>query len=87
MRTWKEDYVVNHLFNAPRLLDLNCIENCWQLVKQYVAKADHQDDDNTINLIYEGWDRVKQSSINKQVRSMPNRIDACLNRGGRLTVN
>jgi hypothetical protein len=87
VRTWKEDHGVNYLFNAPRSPDLNCIENCWQPVKQYVATANHWDEDDTINLIHEGWDRVKQSSINKWVKSMPNRIDACLDRDGRLTAN
>jgi hypothetical protein len=85
VRDWKEKHGLKHYFNVAGSPDLNIIENCWQPPKQYVQKFPHWDDSTTIELIKEGWETVKQESINKKVETYPQRFRDVIKAGGQIT--
>ena len=45
----------------------------------------HWDDDDTRDLMREGWSNLHQSSINEMVRSMPQRLKDIQKADGQLT--
>ena len=85
VRTWKEKHCLDHYFNCPLSPDLSSIENCWQPVKQQLYKYPHWDNVTTKELILEEWSHVTQSFINERVRSMPDRLKACIEGDGKMT--
>ena len=85
VRTWKEKNGLKTYFNCPQSPDLAPIENCWQPVKDQLRKYPHWDDSTMENLMWEGWEKVSQDFINKQVHSMPQRLKDCIASGGVIT--
>ncbi len=84
---WK-DAVGAHFFmrNAPLSPDLNVIENCWRApghkVRLFAQFADDADD--LYARAKEGWDGLRQRSINEWVLSMPKRLEDVIERDGRF---
>ena len=67
-------------YNCHKPPDLAPIENFWQLVKQALCKYPHWDDATIKELISEG-----QRFINEKISSMPERLQAVLDREGEMT--
>jgi hypothetical protein len=74
VREWKDKHGLKFYFNVSNSLDLNIIENCWQEPKHYVAKYPHWNDEETRNLIREGWAEVSQEFINRMIKTYPDRF-------------
>ena len=85
VKTWKREHGLQHYFNCASSPDLAPIENCWLPPKQWVRQWPHWDDKATRELIMEGWSRVSQQYINEQVLSMPERLQAVVQNGGKMT--
>lgn len=85
VKTWKEENNLKHYFNCHDSPDLSPIENCWQAPKQTLKKYPHWDDQMTRELIQEGWDELKQKTINRWVDSMPQRLRDVIQLDGQLT--
>jgi transposase len=71
VHTWKQVNNVSYYFNCHLSPDLSLIENCWQLLKQYVRKFPHWNEADTRELALEEWDKVSQDFINTRIESMP----------------
>jgi hypothetical protein len=82
---WKCDNNLDHYFNSPNSPDFAPIENCWQVMKQYLKKFPHWDEAETRELAHEGWGNVTQSFNNERVDSMPQRLQDCIDMEGRMT--
>jgi hypothetical protein len=55
-------------------------------MKQYVRKFNHWEKDETQQLAKEGWyERLDQEWINKRILSMPERLQAVIDAGGKMT--
>lgn len=50
-----------------------------------MKKHPHQDEFETRELTYQGWQKVTQKFINKRVEQMPERLQACRDMDGRMT--
>lgn len=85
VRKWKDDKGLETLKNAGHSPDLAPIENCWQPPKQYVRKFPHWDENSLMELAGEGWSKVTQDFINKQILSMPQRLQDVIDSGGKMT--
>jgi hypothetical protein len=87
VREWKEKHNLESYFNCHDSPDLAPIENCWQPPKQYIKKFPHWDEDTTRELAQEGWDKIRRdyTFINKRVESMPERLQAVIDREGQMT--
>ena len=85
VRAWKEKHNLKFYFNCPASPDLAPIENAWQPAKQYLKKYPHWDDQTMKELIVERWAHVSQESINKNARSMPDRLRSVLVTEGKMT--
>ncbi len=85
VRTWKKDHKLKSYFNCASSPDLAPIENCWQPPKQHLKKYPHWDDTMTRGLILEGWDSGSQKFIDRQVLSMPERLQAVIDGEGKMT--
>ncbi len=83
VRSWKHKHGLNYYFNCPSSPDLSPIENIWQ--PPPIRKYPHWDDVTTKQLIYEGWSHVSQRLINETVITMPERLQAVIIGGGRMT--
>ncbi|KAF3919989.1 hypothetical protein ABW20_dc0101063 [Dactylellina cionopaga] len=82
---WKQAHNLTHYFNCSQSPDLSIIENAWQVPKSCVRQSPHWDEETLMVLINEGWDALKQESINKWVDSMPDRLQAVIDSEGRMT--
>jgi hypothetical protein len=76
---------LKYYFNCASSPDLSPIENCWQALKQTLKKYPHWSDEMTRELIVEGWEALKQKTINKWVDEMPQRLRDVLELDGQLT--
>ncbi|CAI6087300.1 unnamed protein product [Clonostachys chloroleuca] len=85
VRTWKEEYSLESFFNCPRSPDLPPIENCWLVPKAYIRKYPHWDLDTLHDLVEEGWEQLSQSTINRWVESMPQRLRDVIKMEGKMT--
>ena len=85
VRAWKQHHGLQHYFNCAASPDLAPIENCWLPPKQYVRQWPHWDDATTKQSILEGWEKVTQEFINELVLSMPQRLQAVVESGGKMT--
>ena len=86
VREWKEEYGLKHYFNCPRSPDLAPIENVWGMDKAYMRKFTHWTKAETEELAAEAWNEgVSQESINRLVDSMPARLKAVIDMGGKMT--
>ena len=85
MARWKEDNGLETYFNCAQSPDLAPIENCWQAPKSYAHKQPHWDKEHLKKLLQEGRDALSIPFINKQVRSIPSRLQDCLNGDGEIT--
>jgi hypothetical protein len=82
---WKQDMGLNTYFNCHNSPDLAPIENCWQAPKSFVRKRPHYDEQTLMELMREGWEHVTIPYINKQVRSMPQRLHDVIEGDGERT--
>ena len=80
---WKQQHHLAHYFNCSLSPDLSPIENAWQIPKSYTRRHPHWDEDSTKALFFEGWASITQETINKWVDSMPERLQAVIQSGGR----
>jgi hypothetical protein len=85
VRTWKATHKLESYFNCHSLPDLSPIENCWLPPKQFLKRFPHWDEFETRELAVEGWDKILQQFINERVRSMPQRLQDCIDMDGRIT--
>ena len=72
-------------FNCPQSPDLVPIENAWSAPKEWIAQFDSWDNDSLQSLAIEGWNRLTQDTINSWVDSIPQRLDDCVESGGKIT--
>ena len=63
----------------PQSPDLNPIENLWHEVKSYVRRKTKPDtlDDLDI-LVQQAWRKIPPEYIRSLIKSMPNRVAACI---------
>jgi hypothetical protein len=85
VRAWKEENNLESYFNCAQSPDLSPIENCWSPPKSHIRQHPHWDDETTKELVIEGWAKVSQEFINRQVESMPQRLKDVIASNGRLT--
>jgi len=85
VRTWKKDNGLESFFNCASSPDFVPIEKAWQGPKQYVRKRPCWDDSIVKELAQEGWDSVKQTSINEWVNNIPQIFKECLELEGAMT--
>ncbi|KAF1942480.1 hypothetical protein EJ02DRAFT_443979 [Clathrospora elynae] len=85
VKTWKKKNKLEHYFNCSGSPDLAPIENCWRPPKQFLQRFPHWDEFETRELAVEGWGTVTQHFINKQVDSMPRRLQDCIDLEGQMT--
>ena len=83
---WKDKHNLNSYLNCALSPDLAPIENSWFPVKNEVRKTLHWDEQTTMELALEGWTNIKQSTIDKWVESMPQRLQAVIANNGKLTA-
>lgn len=62
----------------PHSPDLNIIENCWAIIKAYVAKQQPRTRDELEQAARAAWKAVPQAHINAMVQSMPDRLRAVI---------
>jgi hypothetical protein len=82
---WKKEHNLEHYFNCSCFPNLAPIENCWQPLKQFMTRFPHWDEFETRGMALEGWQKVSQHFINKQVDSMPCRLQDCIDLEGQMT--
>ena len=68
--------------NSP---DLNPIENVWGLMKKEVEKKNPEDLDSLEEIIQEVWDGLTLDYIKSLIKSMPNRLQRCIDLQGDVT--
>jgi hypothetical protein len=85
VQSWKKENNLEHYFNCAHSPDLAPIENCWRPPKQFMSRFPHWDEFETRELALEGWQKVSQHFINKQVDTMPRRLQDCIDVEGQLT--
>ena len=86
VKRWKQQHGLKSYFNAAQSPDLAVIENCWQPTKAYIDREDHLEDQILMERIQWSWDQLPQAFINKQVRSMHERMEAVIANGGKRTA-
>ena len=77
----------------PYSPDLNPIENVWNLMKNYIqfkypdlGEGRQRSQDELRDIVKESWDRaVDQNYLERLIESMPHRIRAVYEAGGRYT--
>ena len=72
-------------FNYLSSPDLSLIENCWQTPKQAFQRIPHQDNKTMQVIIDNGLNNMSIEFINKQINTMPDRIQAVLDSGKAMT--
>ena len=85
VRAWKTAHRLKSYFNCPQSPDLVPIENAWSAPKEWIAQFDSWDNDSLQSLAIEGWNRLTQDTINSWVDSIPQRLDDCVESGGKIT--
>ncbi|KAK6363297.1 hypothetical protein TWF730_011363 [Orbilia blumenaviensis] len=85
-RRWKNNNGLVSYFNCSQSPDLSPIENAWQSPKSYTRRHPHWDEDSTKALACEGWDSLNQDTINRWIDSIPERLQAVINAGGKMTA-
>lgn len=83
---WKNMVGLKHYFNCALSPDLSPIENGWLPVKLRVREVSHWDAEFTKELALEGWEGIKQETINKWVDSIPDRLRRVIYDHGKLVV-
>lgn len=73
---WKKDF-------PAKSWDLNVIETVWGLLDQQLQGKRAKDNDKWRELIQKAWASIKQSSIDKLVLSLPERMQQLIKRGGK----
>lgn len=81
----KKQYGLITIKNCAGSPDLAPIENSWQPVKHMLRSKAHWDDDTIRELIIEGWNSLKQETINAWIDDYPNRLRAVINAQGKMT--
>ncbi|KAK4232654.1 hypothetical protein C8A03DRAFT_48484 [Achaetomium macrosporum] len=85
VRDWKERNGLESFFNCTQSPDFSPIEKAWQLPKQAVNKRPCWEDDIVKQLAEEGWQGLKQETINKWVDQIPQIFKDCLELDGAIT--
>lgn len=85
VRTWKKENNLKFFFNCPESPDLAPIENCWIAPKQELKKVPHWEDSTVRELIYEGWAKLHQPTINEWIHGMPQRLKDVIAADGQMT--
>ena len=74
VEVWKREHGLESYKNCAGSPDLAIIENGWQVPKQHVKKHPHNNIEILRTLALEGWEALKQETINKWVEEMPQRL-------------
>ena len=82
---WKKENGLESYFNCPLSPDFVPIERAWQLPKQYIRKRPCWEDSIVKELAQEGWDALKQDSINRWVDQIPQILKDCIEMEGAMT--
>ena len=86
VRTWKRENSLTSFFNCSESPDFVPIEKAFQAPKQSVRKRPCWDDAVVRELAEEGWEALKQSTINKWVDEIPKILEACIQSEGKMTA-
>ncbi|KAI0112429.1 hypothetical protein GGR51DRAFT_557012 [Nemania sp. FL0031] len=73
VKRWKDEIGSDYFFNCPGAPDLSPIENAWKSPK-YVRRAAIWDEKALKEVAEEGWEALKQSTINEWCDSVPYRL-------------
>lgn len=79
---WKTTHNLQCYLNCAGSPDLAPLEHCWHPVDATTGKYAQWDDASVNELMAEGWEQDNQEKINVQIRSMPDRLRRCIERGG-----
>lgn len=71
VRTWKRQNALTSYFNCAQSPDLAPIERAWAWPKKEVTTQSVWDDEALQTLAQEGWDKLKQSTINGWIDKIP----------------
>lgn len=82
---FKEENGIKAYKNSPGSPDLVPIENAWIKPKSKIRTQPHNDIETLRQLAEEGWAELSQESINRWVDSVPRRLEACIECGGKMT--
>ncbi|KAN0101622.1 MBOAT, membrane-bound O-acyltransferase family domain containing protein [Hyaloscypha variabilis] len=82
---WKKAHGLKSYKNCAGSPDFAPIENSWQVPKQWIKKHPHLDVDTLRELALEGWEHLRQDTINKWVEEMPQRLQDCIDSKGKMT--
>jgi hypothetical protein len=85
VKFWKERYGLKHYQNCAGSPDITLIENSFQVPKEYIKKYTHNDIEQLRVLALEGWAELKQETINKWVKEMPQRLKDVIKAGGKMS--
>ncbi|KAI1751710.1 hypothetical protein F4782DRAFT_503992 [Xylaria castorea] len=71
VKRWKEEVGLKHFFDCPGAPDLSPIENAWKAPKASTHSHAIWDEGALKKLAEEGWEALKQSTINEWCDSVP----------------
>lgn len=81
---WLTEEQVNFMDWPANSPDLNCIENVWGTVKQFLAKLTPSTVAIWKEIIFLLWEELSIDYMQKLVDSIPRRIEGCIKaKGGR----
>jgi hypothetical protein len=84
---WKTDHKLEWMLNAPSSPDLSVAESVFSDFKFFYSRRPEYDLGSAHRWITSIWDhRIRQEKINKWVDEYPERLKACINGGGKMTI-
>jgi hypothetical protein len=86
VKQWKQDYGLETYRNCADSPDFSPVENAWHWPKKRLRQVPHWDEKTMKELVVEGWESLRQETINNWVDDMPNRLQKCIDREGRRTA-
>jgi hypothetical protein len=86
VKQWKQEHGLETYKNCAESPDFSPVENAWHWPKKRLREAPHWDESTMKELVVEGWESLKQETINHWVDEMPKRLQKCIDRDGRRTA-
>ncbi len=83
---WKERHNITSLPWPSQSPDMNVIENVWATLRKRVHNRMPRNKTQLIEFIRDEWSRLTPAYAKELVSSMPNRIQAVIEAGGRNTI-